>query len=129
MKPSIKVLLWVAVANLLLSYVVQFFSYRYERHVLPAVIEVAERAVSEGVSQIRIEGEYDAERVRAVEDNSHLGSPVHLSLNFVEGRVDASTLRIEDDVLVVKATPDLSLVYGLSPEGDTEDDQPQMVTE
>ncbi len=125
MKPSIKVLLWVAVANLLLSYVVQYFSYRYERRVLPSVIEVAERAVNEGVSQIRIEGEYDAEKVRAAEGDF----PECLSLIFAEGSVDANTLRIEDDVLVVKVTPEMSLVYGLSPQGDREDDQPQKVVE
>lgn len=56
MKRSIKVLLWVAAANLLLVYTLQIFAYRNESAMNEAISPILDRAMAEGVDTVRVEG-------------------------------------------------------------------------
>lgn len=56
MKRSIKVLLWVAAANLLLTYSVQIAAARNERAIEAAIAPILDQAMAEGVDSVRVEG-------------------------------------------------------------------------
>lgn len=102
MKPSIKILLWVGVANLLLSYTVQFFACRNERITKEAITPILDRATAEGVDSVKVVGTTEAGPKDIFLD--YLGKK-YLTINIYDNNV-VPEMEYADRVLVIKTNPE-----------------------
>ena len=103
MKPSIKILLWVGVANLLLSYTVQIFACRNERIAKEAITPILDRATAEGVDFVKVVGTTEAGPKDIFLD--YLGKK-YLTINIYDNNSVVPEMEYTDRVLVIKTNPE-----------------------
>lgn len=107
MKPSIKILLWVGVANLLLSYTVQIFACRNERIAREAITPILDRATAEGVNFVRVVGTTEAGPKDIFLD--YLDKK-YLTINIYDNNV-VPEMEYADRVLVIKTNPEAQVEW------------------
>lgn len=109
MKPSIKILLWVGVANLLLTYTVQIFAYRNQSEMREAISPILDRAMAEGVDTVRVVGTTDVHPMNIYDgymQKPYLSVEMSYNNNLVPVELDYS-----EGELVIKTLPEAKLLW------------------